>query len=282
MFFKVLDTFSRSGIMFKISKILSVNTVYTAFEMFLENDFVFSGERHNFWEFLYIIDGTVGVAVEDKIYELEKGNIIFYYPMEFHSIWSAKGTNPHIIIMSFSLSGSGYEKLAGGFFDIGKKEDGLIRSAYTDATICMEYENSIKNQMVSNRLEELMLGLLERRVMITEEKLTTGTENYKMIINVMNENVEKNLSSGEIARLCGMSLSNMKKVFKKYSGMGVIKYYSNLRIIKAMELIHTGKSMAEISEILNFSSQHYFTEAFKRQCGMTPSEHKRRFLSKEI
>lgn len=268
--------------MFKITKILSVINVYTAFEMFLENDFVFSGERHNFWEFLYIIDGVVGVAVEDKVYELEKGNIIFYYPMEFHSIWSARGTNPHIIIMSFSLTGSGFEKLAGGFFDVGDKENSLIRSAYTDAVKCMQYDNDIKKQLVANKLEELMLRLLERRVMITEEKLTTGTENYKMIVSVMNENVEKNLSAGEIARLCGMSLSNMKKIFKKYSGMGVIKYYSNLRIIKAMELIHSGKSMAEISEILNFSSQHYFTEAFKRQCGMTPTEHKRRFLNKEI
>ncbi|MBQ8525912.1 MAG: helix-turn-helix transcriptional regulator [Clostridia bacterium] len=264
--------------MFRISKILSVNTVYTSFEMFLEEDFVFSGERHNFWEFLYIIDGTMSVVVEDKVYELEAGNIIFYSPMEFHSIRSAKGTSPHIIIMSFSLSGSGFEKLAGGFFDVGKKEDRLIRSAYSDAAICMEFDDEIKKQLVANKLEELMLGLLETRIMLTSRKKTVGTENYRLIVNVMNENVEKNLSSEEIARLCGMSLSNMKKVFKKYSGVGIMKYYSNLRILKAMELIHSGKTMAETSELLNFSSQHYFTEAFKRQCGITPTEHKKRFL----
>lgn len=264
--------------MLKISKMLSVETLYSAFERDCESDFLFTGERHNFWEFLYITDGCMGVAVEDRIYELGGGQMIFYKPMEFHSIWSAGGTTPHFIIMSFSLAGAGFEKLSGGVFDVGKTEDALIRSALSLADLCRVFDDAIKNQRIANTLEELMLCLLEKQVPATTQKKTIGTENYKLILNVMKEHVDKNLSSAQIAALCGLSLSNLKKIFKKYAGMGVMQYYNNLRILKAMDLIRDGKTMAEISDMLNFSSQHYFTEAFKRQCGMTPTKHKKLYL----
>lgn len=94
----------------------------------------------------------------------------------------------------------------------------------------------------------------------------------------MTDNVDKNLSSEEIAGLCGLGLSNLKRIVNKYSGVGVMQYYNNLRILKAMEMIQArGKSIQEISETLNFSSQNYFTEVFKRQCNFTPSGYKRTF-----
>ena len=43
-----------------------------------------------------------------------------------------------------------------------------------------------------------------------------------------------------------------------------------------------GIKRAEISEILNFPSQNHFTEAFKRQCGLTPSEHRRRLIKADL
>lgn len=260
--------------MLKISKTVSIDTLFSAFTRKCNSDFIFTGERHNYWEFLYVIDGCVGVAVEDRVYELTGGKIIFYYPMEFHSIWSANGTCPNIMIFSFSLHGSNLKRLAQGVFDVGEQEAALLNSALSCAKHCMEFDDEIKNQLTANRLEELILHLLENQVPITVQKKTLGTENYKMIIRVMEENVEKNLNSEQLAKLCGLSHSNLKKIFKKYSGMGVMKYYNNLRILKAMDLIKDGKSMSEISDMLNYSSQNYFTEAFKRQCGITPSKHK--------
>ena len=260
--------------MLKISKLLTVDTLFTAFTRNCESDFLFTGERHNYWEFLYVVNGCVGVAVEDRVYELTGGKIIFYYPMEFHSIWSANGTSPDIIIFSFSMSGNNLKRLTQGVFDIGEYEHELLTTALSYANHCMEFDDEVKNQLTSNKLEEMMLRLLENQVPATAQKKTLGTENYKMIIRLMEENVDKNLSSEQLAELCGLSLSNLKKIFKKYSGMGVMKYYNNLRILKAMDLIKDGKSMSEISDMLNYSSQNYFTEAFKRHCGMTPTKHR--------
>lgn len=264
--------------MIKINKIFSVETIFSAFGQYCDKDFKFEGEQHNFWEFLYITSGCMGVAVDDRIYELKKGQMIFYSPMEFHSIWSSGGDGADIIIMSFLLSGEEFIGLSGGVFNVNSQNDALIQSALNYAATCRKYDDKIKNQLISNKLEELMLNLLSEQTPASKETITSGTENYKKIINVMKKHINENLSSEQIARLCDMSLANLKKTFRKYAGMGVMKYYNNLRIMKSMDLMRDGRNMVEISEILNFSSQQYFTEVFKRQCGMTPSEHKRRYL----
>ncbi len=265
--------------MFSVTKTVNINSFYSGFEHRYDSSFIFTGERHDFWEFLYVIEGTMDVFEEDRIYELNSGEMIFYSPMEFHSIRSAKGTDPLIIIMSFSMTGDEniYNVLTNGVFKVGIKEHDLIKAAlnaYEDGT---KFDMPLKKQLAAIKTEELLLTLLETQTPFNKHIKTTTTENYKLIVKFLNEAVYDNLSSEEIAKHCGMSLSNLKKTFKKYSGISVKKYYNSLRYLKAIELINEGKSMAEISDILNYSSQHYFTVAFKKQGGLSPMQHKKTY-----
>ncbi len=265
--------------MFSVTKTVNINSFYSGFEHRYDSSFIFTGERHDFWEFLYVVEGCMDVFEEDRIYEVNSGEMIFYSPMEFHSIRSARGTNPLIIIMSFTLSGEedDYNVLKNGVFKVGAKEHELIKSAlsaYDDGT---KSDLSLSKQMTALKIEELLLTLLGTQTPIKEHLKTATTENYKMIVKFLNEAVYENLSSEDIAKRCGMSLSNLKKTFKKFSGISIKKYYNNLRFLKAIELINEGKSMAEISDMLNYSSQHYFTVAFKKQCGLSPMQHKKTY-----
>lgn len=263
--------------MFKVSRKVNIDAFYSGFMHKYDKDFIFTGERHDFWEFLYVIGGSMDVFEEDRIYEVNAGKMIFYAPMEFHSIRSAKGTDPLIIIMSFSLSGEGFDCLTEGVFDVNDAEHNLITSAL-DA-----YESATKNgaedkkQIAAIKIEELILGLIGNKIPENTHINTHATDNYKMIVKCLNESVFENLSSEDIAKKCGISLSTLKKTFKKYSGISIKKYYNNLRFLKAIELMNEGKSMAEISDVLNFSSQHYFTVAFKKQCGLPPTQHKKTY-----
>lgn len=268
--------------MLKITKSINVDGIFSALERHFDRNFVGQAEQHNFWEMLYVVDGCVGVVAEDKVYELTGGQIIFYEPPVFHKIWAANDAPIHVIMLSFSLTGQGFEDLSKGIFDAGDEEVQLIKSAYSFAQHCFEFEDYIKNQLISNKIEELILRLLEKGSSRSQQKRDKSTEIYKKIVRTMADNLYENLSADQLAKLCDLSLTTLKKTFKTYSGISVMKYYGNLRMQKAIDLMCEGKNMAEISEILNFSSQNYFTEAFKRQCGMTPSEHKRRFVKADI
>ena len=263
--------------MFKVSRNVNIEAFYSGFMHRYDKDFIFTGERHDFWEFLYVVEGSMDVFEEDRIYEVNAGKMIFYSPMEFHSIRSAKGTDPLIIIMSFSLSGEGFDSLTEGVFDVSVDSHSLIISALNAYEAATKNGAEDKKQLAAIKIEEPILSMVGNQIPENTHINTHATDNYKMIVKCLNEAVYENISSEEMARRCGISLSSLKKIFKKYSGISVKKYYNNLRFLKAIELMNEGKSMAEISDILNFSSQHYFTVAFKKQCGLSPTQHKKTY-----
>lgn len=265
---------------YHLSKPINIISLYSFFAPVYDENFYFNGERHDFWEFVLVLDGKVGIAEDDKIYELSKGDIIFHKPMEFHRIWSEKGTSPSLIIASFTANGFGMENLAEGVFNIDDTTTQLIKEA---AGIAIEKiiekpnwkKDYILHQLVSNKLENAFLYVLRNAKASLKENNTTEAKNYKAIINVMNDNIDKALSVDDFARLTSLSTANLKKCFKKYSGMGVISYFNRLKIMKAESLIAEGYSMSEISEMLGFSSQNYFSTAFKRENGLSPFEYKK-------
>ena len=56
--------------------------------------------------------------------------------------------------------------------------------------------------------------------------------------------------------------------------MGVIEYFSLMKINIAKELIRTNRmNFTQISEHLGYTSIHYFSRQFKKITGMTPSEY---------
>lgn len=95
----------------------------------------------------------------------------------------------------------------------------------------------------------------------------------------MKTNVCMPLDMDTICSDCGIGRSALKELFRRYTGLGVIKYYNYLRTRHIVKLLGEGKSMAEISEIMNFSSQNYLSSFFKRETGMTPSEYKTQKLA---
>ena len=51
-------------------------------------DFVFQGESHDFWEFLYVDKGTILVTAGETEYKLNTGDIIFHKPNKISRISS--------------------------------------------------------------------------------------------------------------------------------------------------------------------------------------------------
>ena len=103
---------------------------------------------------------------------------------------------------------------------------------------------------------------------------TQPAKNYTMIVNVMESNIDKKLSVGDIAKLCNMSEVNLKKTFSRYSGMGVMEYFNLLKITAATERIKRGETVQEVANSLGFSNQNYFSTVFKKITGKNPTYYK--------
>lgn len=111
---------------YEIENTVQIDYLVSCFEMTYDRTFTFSGETHDFWEFVYVADGAVGVTAGDRVAELGKGQIIFHQPMEFHRIWSIQDTTPHVVIMSFGAQGEGMDHYKNGIFRLDQREENYL------------------------------------------------------------------------------------------------------------------------------------------------------------
>lgn len=271
-------------------KEFEIKNFYTAFEMYCSSTFSYSGESHDFWEMVYVIDGSVGVSADERVYTLSRNNIIFHKPMEFHRIWSERGTSPSVFIMSFSLNRN-LRSFNSGVFELDNTQRQLLFELMNFLRMSLpEYDpycarndflpskrgnDNTLLHFAANYAEIFLLSLKSSGNMITSMQ-TKEALIYKNAVRVMEKNIYADLSVPEIAELCMVSKSTLKDIFSKYAGIGIHKYYLLMKINYSLSLLSEGYSVAEISRVLSFSSQNYFSMVFRREMGMSPSEYKKK------
>lgn len=255
----------------------------TAFKEKFENGYYFNGEMHNFWELVYVTEGNLCVSEDSRVYELTKGDIIFHKPMEFHKIWVEKSQSARAIIISFESNDENITELSHGVYKLDAEKQNSFEEIYTmleekfklNFYVRRKDEPDIVAEKIAfMQFEIFLLSLLSSQNDKRCRQYNVSAMNYKTIIDTMNENISKNLSIDELAALCNLSVSNLKKIFAKYAGGGVMKHFNRLKIKRAMRLLRIGLSVSEVSYQLGFSSQNYFAVVFRRETGMLPSEFK--------
>ena len=84
-----------------------------------------------------------------------------------------------------------------------------------------------------------------------------------------------------IAEEVHLTSSYISTLFKKYQGVNIIDYLTDIRIKKAMELLSgTDLKTYEISEKIGYSNPQYFSVLFKRIVGFSPIEYRKNHLVK--
>lgn len=98
---------------------------------------------------------------------------------------------------------------------------------------------------------------------------------YRHALEFMYDNLSCRLCIEDIAKECGVCPTLLKSIFSEKSGHGVARHFLGLRLEKAKSLLVSSKTITEVSDALGFSSQAYFSQCFKRECGCTPGEYRK-------
>ncbi len=106
-------------------------------------------------------------------------------------------------------------------------------------------------------------------------------EHENHLISKAKDYIEKNfhrdLSLEEVSRQLDLSSYYFSKLFKEETGSNFIEYVTSLRIDKAKELLmQKNLSMKEICSLVGYSDPNYFSRAFKKREGITPTEYRER------
>lgn len=94
----------------------------------------------------------------------------------------------------------------------------------------------------------------------------------RLVLALIEENLNANLSLAKMARAAGLSPSRLRHKFKSDVGVTPTAYLRARRLSMAKELLAMNKlTVKEAKAAVGISSDSYFTHQFKRAFGAPPS-----------
>lgn len=281
----------------RLTDTICVDNLYTIHYFEYMNTFAFTGERHNFWEFCYADKGEVSITVENTQTILKKGDIVFHQPNEFHNVTATGSSAPNLVVISFDCKSPAMDFFRGKILHIDELERSLLANITVEARNCFlgRLDDPYQTEMVKNPervfgseqlikiyLEHFLIHL-SRRYLIGADmeshipkatKSRNDNEIFQHVVDYLEKNLSTHVTIEHICRDTLIGRSQLQKIFKERSSLGIIEYFSKMKIDAAKEMIRMSHlNFTQISEKLGYSSIHYFSRQFKKITGMTPSEY---------
>lgn len=95
------------------------------------------------------------------------------------------------------------------------------------------------------------------------------------VIQYIDGHLSENLSLESLSKKFYISKYYLAHLFKHETGLSVLQFCVERRILRACRLLRTDLTMAQICEECGFSSQNYFAAVFKKQTGKTPRQYRK-------
>ena len=296
------DNFIRHGFdsVFKVEKLI------TFFYMEFSKAFSYSGEKHDFWEMVYIDKGEMICTADKNRFTLKSGELTFHKPNEFHNLEGNQVNPTNVSIITFECHSRAMRYFQGKIFKLTPEEKNVLAMLFEEGLSCYEMADRTNpliqkmtrrpeapfgsSQMTKNLLEMFLIQLSRNKSSATKAErksyVIDGVDvpyQIKEILDIMQARLYGRLTVHELAEVLHQSESQVKKMFARYYPGGLIRYYNAMKMKEARRLIREDTmNMTQIAEKLGFDNSQYFSKSFAHFTHMTPTQYKRSVLAEVL
>ena len=259
-----------------ISSSLDISEIYTKFYQEKGTNYNFSGEKHSYWELTYVDKGELLTTIDGVSYHLKQGDLIFYAPMQFHTQSTFEKISSSYLTINFKMNFNHADLLCNKIFS-------LKRDSYFIVTRLIEElsnDNLYSNDLSLCYLKQLIIQMLRLDNSHFHSKPTTHmqqtyeNELLNDILLYIDNNIYEKISVSTLCEHFCISTSMLHSLFRKNMNNTAKNYINELKLSKSKELIRNSThTLSEISEMLGFSSIHYFSKKFKSYFNISPTEY---------
>lgn len=259
-----------------ISSSLDISEIYTKFYQEKGTNYNFSGEKHSYWELTYVDKGELLTTIDGVSYHLKQGDLIFYAPMQFHTQSTFEKISSSYLTINFKMNFNHADLLCNKIFS-------LKRDSYFIVTKLIEElsnDNLYSNDLSLCYLKQLIIQMLRLNNSHFHSKPTTHmqqtyeNELLNDILLYIDDNIYEKISVSTLCDHFCISTSMLHSLFRKNMNNTAKNYINELKLSKSKELIRNSThTLSEISEMLGFSSIHYFSKKFKSYFNISPTEY---------
>ncbi|WP_313893452.1 response regulator [Psychrobacillus sp.] len=133
------------------------------------------------------------------------------------------------------------------------------------------------------QLRTEMLIILKRMIAIYEEYFARMEDDkIQQVKQYIQEHSHKDISLDILAQKVNLSPIYISKMFKEKLGINYIDFLTECRIEKAKRLLNDPeRSLKEITFEIGYHEPNYFSKVFKKMCGVSPKEYRKKLWSKK-
>lgn len=281
-----------SYVLTKFNNLVNVTEIVTVHSYEFDPSFAYAGEKHDFWELVYVDRGAVEITRDGETVILPQGNILFHQPNEFHTIRSYNSA-PGLLIVSFvcrSASMRHFIKYQGAMNASLRPFLSAIAAEAENTYILPKNDPNLKmlvrrntaaiggEQMIKSYLEQFLVLMIRdisehRNFSLFASQKGLETHLVSEIKGFLREHLTQKIRIEDICNTFGYSKTYLSQLFKKQCGVSLMTYYNQKKIEYAKKLIAENRyTFTQISNLLSFDNPQYFARVFKRITGQTPSD----------
>lgn len=278
----------------QIHKDVTVQNLITIETLDLSDNFHYPEEAHEFYEFAYVDSGSILCDVGSECIPLRQGDFLLIPPLSTHSYRTAKTQSAAIFILCFR-SRSEYLSILEQKIELDKDAKRMISEIIRESKNAFEFpfDKRLKplpvplfgaQQMVESAVETLLIHLIRGQVSENQDIVfvMNSVELEHSLCNditkILKDHIYTSITLDQISQQTFYSKTFLNSVFKKNTGLPIMKYYTMLKIQEAKKLLRKNGSISSVAGQLNFDSATYFTKVFKKYAKMTPSDYKKSVL----
>ncbi len=278
---------------------IAIDAITSIYYFEFDDAFRDEPEAHDSWELVFVDRGECGIIADGRHLLLGQGDMYFHKPGETHMLEIVKGVAPNIFIVTFTSRSPAMR-----YFEDRRLSASMSTKQHISAIL---HEASATFELPFNDPERRLLRLCEGKRLFGGEQTVrlrlelmlielireagdhrpqgpgllfpprpTEDEFVLRIIAFMEERLYARFTMEELSRTLSFGKTYISRYFSHAVGHSVIEYFNMMKIAEAKRLIReSGYNFGEISELLMFSNSHYFSTAFRKYTGMTPTQYKR-------
>lgn len=256
---------------------------------------------HEFFEMVYIKKGHAVFEIAGQPVPIGPNDIVIIKPNQSHRFVVQSEEDCEFIVLSFKFmnqSSSEFSEVPLEDFlnFVSSKESGAFISLKVSQKneiitvlnkILKERENKdIGSDFLDRLLVMELFVYISRALKMEWESSIMGKsmkvkELIKISVNYINNNFERDITIGDIAKYIFLSPSYFARAFKEEMGTSPINYLLKVRIERAKEILaDESLKISDIAYEIGFSNQQRFNEIFKKYTKMTPLKYRKSISQK--
>lgn len=248
---------------------------------------VFSAQKS--LEISYVLKGEYEVITEHFTSQIHEHEFVIIAPLDIHILNQSNQTEN--IILTIHIDFERFpESMVGNPAHLFES---MVCSSERNYKLYLKIKSKL-GQLVSIfmkgepnlfKLNVVMLELMElasNHQQYPIERLplqSTHHENYMKAIQFIDQNYQAELRLEGVAERLSFSISYTSKLFKKYTGIPLVKYLAYVRIRASIDSLLAGiDSIEQISSDCGMPNSKAYATVFKELYGLVPSEYRKQFI----